>query len=46
MRHYDTVEQLHRCVADLEQELEALKQQILSMRGGSTSSWCSVFRSR
>ncbi|UDQ82292.1 DNA replication terminus site-binding protein [Erwinia rhapontici] len=32
MRHYDTVEQLHRCVADLEQELEALKQQILSMR--------------
>lgn len=32
MRHYDTVEQLHRCVADLEQALEALKLQILSMR--------------
>lgn len=32
MRHYDTVEQLHRCVADLERELEALKQQILSLR--------------
>lgn len=32
MRHYDTIEQLHRCVADLEQELSALQQQILSMR--------------
>lgn len=32
MRHYDTVDKLHRCVADLEQELAALQQQILSMR--------------
>lgn len=32
MRHYDTIDQLHHCVADLERELATFQQHLLTMR--------------